>query len=44
MISFKMEIPENAWKGDDYGIEMANLINSYLPNSIRVFSVLPSTK
>lgn len=44
MISFKMEIPENAWKGDDYGIEMANHINSYLPNSIRVFSVLPSTK
>lgn len=44
MISFKMEIPENAWKGDDYGIEMANHINTYLPNSIRVFSVLPSTK
>ncbi|CAK8537921.1 unnamed protein product [Lathyrus sativus] len=44
MISFKMEIPENAWKGDDHGIEMANYINSCLPNSIRVFSVLPSTK
>lgn len=44
MISFKMEIPENAWKGDDYGIELANHINSYLPNSIRVFSILPSTK
>ncbi|KAG5064168.1 hypothetical protein AAZX31_02G218400 [Glycine max] len=44
MIAFKMEIPENAWKGDDYGIVLANRINSYLPNTIRVFSILPSTK
>ncbi|KAK7321408.1 hypothetical protein VNO77_32029 [Canavalia gladiata] len=44
MISFKMEIPENAWKGDDSGIALANNINSYLPNTIRVFSILPSTK
>ncbi|KAK7385606.1 hypothetical protein VNO78_31334 [Psophocarpus tetragonolobus] len=44
MISFKMEIPENAWKGDDYGIGLANRINCYLPNTIRVFSILPSTK
>ncbi|XP_027332501.1 putative tRNA pseudouridine synthase [Abrus precatorius] len=44
MISFKMEIPENAWKGDDYGIAFANRINSYLPDTIRVFSILPSTK
>ncbi|KAK7300834.1 hypothetical protein RJT34_11685 [Clitoria ternatea] len=44
MISFKMEIPENAWKGDDYGIALANCINSYLPATIRVFSILPSTK
>ncbi|KAK7372199.1 hypothetical protein VNO80_05571 [Phaseolus coccineus] len=44
VISFKMEIPENAWKGDDYGIALANRINSYLPYTIRVFSILPSTK
>ncbi|XP_014503538.1 putative tRNA pseudouridine synthase [Vigna radiata var. radiata] len=44
MISFKMEIPENAWKGDDYGIALANRINTYLPYTIRVFSILPSTK
>ncbi|CAJ1970743.1 unnamed protein product [Sphenostylis stenocarpa] len=44
MISFKMEIPENAWKDDDYGIALANRINSHLPNTIRVFSILPSTK
>ncbi|KAK7276095.1 hypothetical protein RIF29_17228 [Crotalaria pallida] len=44
MIAFKMEIPENAWKGDDDGVALANCINSYLPHTIRVFSVLPSTK
>ncbi|KAF7816203.1 putative tRNA pseudouridine synthase [Senna tora] len=44
MISLKMEIPENAWKGDPYGILLANSINSYLPRTIRVFSILPSTK
>ncbi|KRG88463.1 hypothetical protein GLYMA_U039500v4 [Glycine max] len=44
IIAFKMEIPENAWKGDDYGIALANRINSYLPNTIRIFSILPSTK
>ncbi|XP_061354307.1 putative tRNA pseudouridine synthase [Gastrolobium bilobum] len=43
-ISFKMEIPENAWRGDDNGILLANHINSHLPNTIRVFSILPSTK
>ncbi|XP_019462395.1 PREDICTED: putative tRNA pseudouridine synthase [Lupinus angustifolius] len=44
MIAFKMEIPENAWKGDDDGVALANCINSYLPHTIRVFSVLPSKK
>nr|KYP72955.1 Putative tRNA pseudouridine synthase [Cajanus cajan] len=44
MIAFKMEIPENAWKDDDNGIALANRINSYLPSTIRVFSILPSTK
>ncbi|KAJ1412237.1 Pseudouridine synthase I, TruA, C-terminal [Sesbania bispinosa] len=44
MISFKMEIPENAWKGDDDGVALANRINTYLPNTIRVFSILPSKK
>ncbi|XP_028753348.1 putative tRNA pseudouridine synthase [Neltuma alba] len=44
MISLKMEIPENAWQGDPYGILLANCINSYLPHTIRVFSILPSKK
>ncbi|KAJ7964283.1 tRNA pseudouridine synthase [Quillaja saponaria] len=44
MITLKMEIPENAWKGDTYGIALANRINSYLPCDIRVFSILPSHK
>ncbi|KAL2317398.1 hypothetical protein Fmac_031274 [Flemingia macrophylla] len=44
MIAFKMEIPENAWKDDDNGIALANRVNFYLPNTIRVFSILPSTK
>lgn len=44
MISLKMEIPKNAWQGDPYGILLANCINSYLPHSIKVFSILPSKK
>lgn len=44
MISLKMEIPENAWDGDPYGIALVNHINSYLPQNIKVFSVLPSQR
>ncbi|KAI3760367.1 hypothetical protein L1987_50762 [Smallanthus sonchifolius] len=44
MISLKMEIPESAWDGDPNGIELANLVNTYLPKSIRVFSILPSQR
>ncbi|QHO23175.1 Putative tRNA pseudouridine synthase [Arachis hypogaea] len=44
MISFKMEIPDSAWKEDNDGISLANCINSYLPPTIRVFSILPSKK
>lgn len=44
MISLKMEIPEYAWKEDANGISLANHINSHLPDSIRVFSILPSQK
>lgn len=44
MISLKMEIPAYAWKEDPNGISLANHINSYLPRSIRVFSVLPSQR
>ncbi|XP_048139263.1 putative tRNA pseudouridine synthase isoform X3 [Rhodamnia argentea] len=43
-ISLKMEIPENAWKGDPYGIHLASHINAYLPEDIRVFSILPSKR
>lgn len=44
MISLKMEIPENAWKDDPNGISLANYINSFLPNNVKVFSVLPSQR
>ncbi|KAL5758865.1 hypothetical protein ACOSP7_021476 [Xanthoceras sorbifolium] len=42
MISLKMEIPDYAWKDDPYGIGLAEHINVHLPESIRVFSILPS--
>ncbi|XP_059659853.1 putative tRNA pseudouridine synthase [Cornus florida] len=44
MISLKMEIPESAWKEDPNGIALANFVNSYLPQNIRVFSILPSQR
>ncbi|KAI7727894.1 hypothetical protein M8C21_010183 [Ambrosia artemisiifolia] len=44
MISFKMEIPENAWIDDPNGIALADIVNTYLPKNIRVFSILPSQK
>ncbi|KAI3437234.1 PseudoU_synth_1 domain-containing protein [Psidium guajava] len=43
-ISLKMEIPDNAWKGDPYGIHLASHINAYLPEDIRIFSILPSKR
>ncbi|KAL3721080.1 hypothetical protein ACJRO7_005840 [Eucalyptus globulus] len=43
-ISLKMEIPDDAWKGDPYGIHLASHINAYLPEDIRVFSILPSKR
>lgn len=44
MISLKMEIPEDAWKEDPNGGALAKCINSYLPENIKVFSILPSQK
>ncbi|PRQ34723.1 putative pseudouridylate synthase, tRNA pseudouridine(38-40) synthase [Rosa chinensis] len=44
MISLKMEIPENAWDGDPYGIALVNHINCYLPHNIKIFSVLPAQR
>ncbi|KAI3507948.1 hypothetical protein L1887_22945 [Cichorium endivia] len=44
MISLKMEIPDYAWTGDPNGIALANLVNTYLPKNIRVFSILPSQR
>ncbi|XP_071737990.1 putative tRNA pseudouridine synthase [Rutidosis leptorrhynchoides] len=44
MISLKMEIPEHAWTGDVNGISLANIVNTYLPKNIRVFSILPSQR
>ncbi|KAL9269965.1 hypothetical protein AKJ16_DCAP20874 [Drosera capensis] len=42
IISFKMEIPEHAWKDDPNGIALANHVNFFLPPDIRVFSILPA--
>uniref|UniRef100_A0A2P2Q5A7 tRNA pseudouridine synthase n=1 Tax=Rhizophora mucronata TaxID=61149 RepID=A0A2P2Q5A7_RHIMU len=42
MITMKMEIPENAWKDDPHGIALAKQVNNYLPDNIRVFSILPA--
>ncbi|KAL2317397.1 hypothetical protein Fmac_031273 [Flemingia macrophylla] len=44
IISFKMEIPENAWNGDPYGFALANYVNYYLPRDIKVLSILPSQR
>lgn len=44
MISLKMEIPEDAWKEDPNGLALAKCVNSYLPNNIKVLSILPSQK
>ncbi|GMI96915.1 hypothetical protein like AT2G30320 [Hibiscus trionum] len=44
MISLKMEIPDYAWKGDPNGIALAEFVNSYLPDNIRVFGILPSQR
>lgn len=44
MISLKMEIPEFAWDNDPNGFALADYVNSYLPQNIRVFSILPSQR
>ncbi|KAL2488563.1 putative tRNA pseudouridine synthase [Forsythia ovata] len=44
MISLKMEIPEFAWNNDPSGFALADYVNSYLPQNIRVFSILPSQR
>ncbi|KAI3760366.1 hypothetical protein L1987_50761 [Smallanthus sonchifolius] len=44
MISFKMEIPENAWIDDSNGIALADIVNTYLSKNVRAFSILPSQK
>ncbi|KAI3968355.1 hypothetical protein MKW92_052344 [Papaver armeniacum] len=43
-ISLKMEIPENAWVDDPWGIALANYVNSNLPDNVKVFSILPSQR
>ncbi|GJN31411.1 hypothetical protein PR202_gb19806 [Eleusine coracana subsp. coracana] len=44
MISLKMEIPDRAWEHDPDGIALASFINSNLPKSVRVFSILPAQR
>ncbi|KAK4752943.1 hypothetical protein SAY87_021741 [Trapa incisa] len=43
-ITLKMEIPDFAWKGDPYGVDLADHINFHLPANIKVFSILPSKR
>ncbi|XP_022964935.1 putative tRNA pseudouridine synthase [Cucurbita moschata] len=43
-ITLKMEIPDSAWMGDPCGILLANYINFYLPENIRVFGIVPSQR
>lgn len=43
-ITLKMEIPESAWMGDPCGILLANYINFYLPDNIKVFGIVPSQR
>ncbi|KAL3631790.1 hypothetical protein CASFOL_024774 [Castilleja foliolosa] len=44
MVSLKLEIPEFAWENDPNGFALAGYVNSYLPENIRVFSILPSQR
>ncbi|XP_066351174.1 putative tRNA pseudouridine synthase [Miscanthus floridulus] len=44
MISLKMEIPDRAWEDDPDGIALASIINSNLPDNVRVFSILPAQR
>ncbi|KAL6507011.1 hypothetical protein OROHE_022146 [Orobanche hederae] len=44
MISLKLEIPDFAWDNDPNGFALASYVNSYLPENIRVFSILPSQR
>ncbi|CAN6463286.1 unnamed protein product [Victoria cruziana] len=44
MVSFKMEIPDDAWENDPLGIRLTNCVNHYLPSTIKVFGILPSTR
>ncbi|KAJ8441876.1 hypothetical protein Cgig2_034135 [Carnegiea gigantea] len=43
-ISLKLEIPDYAWRNDPDGVALANIVNSNLPDDIRVFSILPSQR
>ncbi|KAH6814491.1 Pseudouridine synthase family protein [Perilla frutescens var. frutescens] len=44
MIAFKMEIPDFAWNNDPNGFALARYVNAYLPENIRVFSIVPSQR
>ncbi|KGN66289.2 putative tRNA pseudouridine synthase isoform X2 [Cucumis sativus] len=43
-ITLKMEIPGSAWIDDPCGISLADYINSYLPDNIKVFGIVPAQK
>eukprot|EP00850_Spirogloea_muscicola_P010817 SM000065S20166 [mRNA] locus=s65:85997:89065:+ [translate_table: standard] len=44
VVGMKMEVPYDAWVGDEDGARLAASINEHLSSSIRVFSVQPVNK
>lgn len=44
VISFKMEVEQGTWGNGEDGIEVADRINQYLPNTIRIFGIVPVNK
>eukprot|EP00850_Spirogloea_muscicola_P020801 SM000227S07447 [mRNA] locus=s227:88731:91740:+ [translate_table: standard] len=44
VVGMKMEVPYDAWVGDEDGARLAASINEHLTSSIRVFSVQPVNK
>eukprot|EP00250_Pteridium_aquilinum_P000049 c10064_g1_i1 orf=500-2077(-) len=44
VISFKMEVNQETWGNDEDGIDVADRINQFLPNTIRIFGIVPVNK
>jgi hypothetical protein len=44
VISFKMEFEQKTAASDQDGLKYADRVNQYLPNTIRVFGIVPVNK